>query len=399
MIKYNEKIRIVIVCVTILFSYSLKGQVADVSKDETITGAWTYSNPLRLYSRKDGKVLLRFDTDREWFFKQSGADSNASLSLVSKVNNKYFSIADYASGKRTVRFQTNGNGGFVHLVPDGGYVIFPGGRILSNGRVGIGTDSPSADLDISGSLKAESIHAENINVGNRLVVNNTFGNNSNDPKQNKPFTIKRFSSENESYQIFVQDASLHHVYTNDESVSSIDFRIINLDTEAGDRVNANDRVVLSIKSGPTAAAVTMNGSLTAEEVKVELLSAEDMNLKGTLAANNITLSSNGNTADFVFDENYSLRSLDEVEDFIKTNGHLPSIPSAENMEKNGVNLAEMNKLLLQKIEELTLYAIEQDEKLKRKNDQVSHLANEIEKMKTDLVTIKTMLLNDSKIPQ
>jgi hypothetical protein len=63
-------------------------------------------------------------------------------------------------------------------------------------------------------------------------------------------------------------------------------------------------------------------------------------------------------ADFVFDEDYYLRDLQEVESFIKENKHLPEIPSATEMEASGVNLAEMNKLLLMKVEELTLYMIE-----------------------------------------
>lgn len=63
-------------------------------------------------------------------------------------------------------------------------------------------------------------------------------------------------------------------------------------------------------------------------------------------------------ADFVFMDNYKLPSLEEVEKFIDENGHLENIPSAQEVEENGIELGEMNKLLLQKIEELTLYTIE-----------------------------------------
>ena len=63
-------------------------------------------------------------------------------------------------------------------------------------------------------------------------------------------------------------------------------------------------------------------------------------------------------ADFVFIDNYKLPSLEEVEKFIDENGHLENIPSAQEVEENGIELGEMNKLLLQKIEELTLYTIE-----------------------------------------
>jgi len=67
--------------------------------------------------------------------------------------------------------------------------------------------------------------------------------------------------------------------------------------------------------------------------------------------------------DYVFEPGYKLLTLAEVENFISENGHLPEIPNAANVEKNGVELGEMNALLLQKIEELTLYLIEQDKKI------------------------------------
>ncbi len=63
-------------------------------------------------------------------------------------------------------------------------------------------------------------------------------------------------------------------------------------------------------------------------------------------------------ADYVFEADYKLPTLREVEEYIKSNGHLKDIPSAKDVEESGIELGEMNKLLLQKIEELTLYTIE-----------------------------------------
>ncbi len=63
-------------------------------------------------------------------------------------------------------------------------------------------------------------------------------------------------------------------------------------------------------------------------------------------------------ADFVFEDTYKLPTLEEVENYINKNGHLKNIPSAKEVEENGIELGEMNKLLLQKIEELTLYTIQ-----------------------------------------
>ena len=62
--------------------------------------------------------------------------------------------------------------------------------------------------------------------------------------------------------------------------------------------------------------------------------------------------------DYVFDKEYKLTSLEDIKTYIDQNKHLPEVPSATEVEKNGVNLGEMNALLLKKIEELTLYVIE-----------------------------------------
>ncbi|MFZ1530428.1 MAG: hypothetical protein WAT19_16860 [Ferruginibacter sp.] len=63
-------------------------------------------------------------------------------------------------------------------------------------------------------------------------------------------------------------------------------------------------------------------------------------------------------ADYVFNEEYKLKSLEEVEAFIRANKHLPNIPSAAEIEKNGLQLGDTQKKMMEKIEELTLYVIE-----------------------------------------
>ena len=77
------------------------------------------------------------------------------------------------------------------------------------------------------------------------------------------------------------------------------------------------------------------------------------------------------TADFVFDKCYNLRPLQEVESFVQENKHLPEIPSATEMEQNGVNLNEFTIQLLQKVEELTLYTIEQEKRIKQLEEQLN----------------------------
>ncbi len=70
-----------------------------------------------------------------------------------------------------------------------------------------------------------------------------------------------------------------------------------------------------------------------------------------------------NWADFVFNEDYELMPLHKVESFIKKNKHLPEIPSAEEVSKEGIDVAAMDAKLLQKIEELTLYVIKQQKEI------------------------------------
>lgn len=102
----------------------------------------------------------------------------------------------------------------------------------------------------------------------------------------------------------------------------------------------------------------VRGLIRAQEVKVEV----------------------ANWPDYVFANNYSLPSLEETEKYIKEKGHLPGIPTAAEAAKNGIELGDMNKKLLQKIEELTLYLIE----MKKTTDaQIADLKTEIKNLKSN----------------
>lgn len=88
--------------------------------------------------------------------------------------------------------------------------------------------------------------------------------------------------------------------------------------------------------------LAVNGNIRAKEVKVET----------------------ANWPDYVFEEDYKILGLTELERFIKINKHLPDVPSASIIEQDGLNLGEMNKVLLKKIEELTLHLIQKDKDFK-----------------------------------
>jgi len=89
-----------------------------------------------------------------------------------------------------------------------------------------------------------------------------------------------------------------------------------------------------------------------------------LDVNGTIRAKEVKIEATG-WSDFVFSEDYDLPSLKEVEQHISIYKHLPDIPSEKEVLENGVNMLEMQTKLLQKIEELTLYVIEQDKKIER----------------------------------
>ena len=84
---------------------------------------------------------------------------------------------------------------------------------------------------------------------------------------------------------------------------------------------------------------------------------------GTVKAKEVNVTATG-WADYVFDSGYTLKTLEEVQQFYSTYGHLENIPTEKEVIKSGVNLSEMTVKLLEKVEELTLYLVEQNERIK-----------------------------------
>ncbi|MEX1193191.1 MAG: hypothetical protein WEA99_14570, partial [Brumimicrobium sp.] len=88
--------------------------------------------------------------------------------------------------------------------------------------------------------------------------------------------------------------------------------------------------------------------------------------------------------DYVFKTDYELMPLNKVKAFIAQNGHLPNVPSAEEVEENGVDLGETAKITMEKVEELTLYLIEQQELLEKQQELLKQQQKEIEQLKAEL---------------
>jgi hypothetical protein len=197
-------------------------------------------------------------------------------------------------------------------------------RISHSGNVGIGTKNPTARLQVNGGLK----------LGNA----NPF-NPDPDFYENKNFIAFRHANTSEDFIGYK-----NNTFYFKDSIGG------------GDTKDPN--IVVGGKMG-----------IGTNNLSYKLM------VEGTTKAKEIIVDENTG-ADFVFDKDYYLPHLSEIEASIKQNKHLPGIPSAEEMKKNGVKVGKLQMQLLQKIEELTLYVIRQGNQNPKKEEQIEKLKRE-----------------------
>ncbi len=111
-----------------------------------------------------------------------------------------------------------------------------------------------------------------------------------------------------------------------------------------------------------------------------------MAVEGTIGTRKLKVTQASPWADYVFEPAYQLKSLSQVETFIRENKHLPEVPSAKDVEKNGIDVGETAALLLKKIEELTLYLID----MKKENEMIQKKS---EKQQTEIEELKRQILS------
>lgn len=208
-----------------------------------------------------------------------------------------------------------------------------GVSLLPNGRVGIGTDQPESELDVAGSVRVTKY----ILTGGHV----SFCNNS------QPLTI-----------------GMAHTEELDWGSTYVGFNAKRNDNgwvRKNDGYNNGGAVIwATIKGDLLFANLSSTGGNTVEGITdEEIMSAVNLKLgrDGVLTAKEIKVTLD-EWPDYVFGEGYRLASLPETEAYIKCNGHLPGIPSAAVVEEEGLSLGEMNRMLMQKVEELTLHLIE-----------------------------------------
>jgi len=212
------------------------------------------------------------------------------------------------------------------------------GNITTLGNVGIGT-VPSEKLEVYNSditpgvisLKSNRNDASNVDVGRVSAKQGTT--------EIARIGLPRASEASSGYFTFWTKANNASILT--EKM----------------RINSNGNVSIGTTDvDPTGAMLTVNGSIHTKEVKVDLA---------------VPL------ADYVFDTNYKLMPLHEVEQFVNVNSHLPEMPSAAEVSKNGLNMGEMQNKLLQKVEELTLYMIDQQKTINQQSAKIEELEKKL----------------------
>ncbi|MEM9338427.1 MAG: hypothetical protein AAGA66_06835 [Bacteroidota bacterium] len=231
------------------------------------------------------------------------------------------------------------NYGYIGTNTDHDFVIRTNNSIRAkfdtNGRLGIGTNNPHFNLDVAGNLGTS---------GNRFTVAQGV--------INQTSTIENWGSASDGGGL----AFNYDGRSAPNGTSQALFRDFSIYNGKGEIIGFFDGSNKSLGINTTSTGshkLAVEGSIGAREIKVQATG----------------------WSDFVFENDYDLRTLEEVEEHITENGHLPEIPSETEVTENGINLGEMNAKLLQKIEELTLYLIEQNKELKELKEKVENLEN------------------------
>lgn len=246
-----------------------------------------------------------------WLSNESG---KVVIFIDQRIFYQRFTVSVYAKGMREDKAE-NYVGWTVVDTPKGGtqLVKVPYKNVFG-GKVGIGTENPQAALDVNGDVRVNNLHIGKQEAADKTSVNRISLRPCRHTGADWLFTSRDTS----------QDALLDFSYGGNK--------------------------LLTLKHSHKV-------GILCEDPKYPL------DVKGTIRATEVRIEAIENWSDFVFDKDYKLPSLQEVETHIKEYNHLPDIPSGKQVIEEGISLSEMQAKLLQKIEELTLYTIEQNKRL------------------------------------
>ncbi len=223
---------------------------------------------------------------------------------------------------------------YMHIAPkkDGAWDWNKGTQFFNNGRVAFQEVEVWKNMKVNGNIQIGNTGFLFQNGGHKVMKFNP--NTTNIGKIRYDLPNKRFAFETE---VNGQDKAHFFIHSNG---------------------NINIPGKLGIGTSTPDSPLTINGQIHSKEVLVDLDIAPDYVFQKYYTG----------VSDLKAD--YSMPSLEEVENFTKANHHLPNVPSAKTLQEDGMHLKEMTTILLQKIEELTLYTIEQEKRIKALEDQL-----------------------------
>jgi hypothetical protein len=326
------------------------------------------SLPERMRVDKDGNVGIGTSAPT------SKLDVNGVLTLSSasgSVNSIGAGISVNGNA-RTMRFgynSTTSNEGFQFYNLNNSTSLM---MIQGNGNVGIGLTTPSAKLEVRNISSA-------VSQTNPLISARGIGNNFEFGHYNPAGYSSTLGTESYSGRPFLcfncEAGTMDNKYRTRGKIGTIitaDLlgglilgRIENSNADnqnlTTDFILKGGQVGIGTSNIPIDFKLAVAGNLIAEKIKVKKQVG-------------------GVWPDYVFSPTYRLPSLNEIEAFTKKNNHLPEIPSAKEIENDGQDLGEMNRLLLKKVEELTLYLIEQNKSIIQQSKEIKELKLKVDQL-------------------
>jgi hypothetical protein len=257
----------------------------------------------------------------------------------------------------TLKGQTSQTGDMLRIKNGGGTDIFRvkaagGGYFADN--VGIGVASPTAKLHTSGTVRLEGL--TNDNAQTRVLVSDANGN----------VNYRDASSLGSGGSV---SGSTNYIAKYSSTTSISNSLLFDNGTNVGvGTATPNTNAKLDVNGN-----IFSSGKIAIGTTDMAKISTYSLAVNGDALFNKVKVKLYANWPDYVFEMDYPLPTLLEVEQFIQKNKHLPGVPSAKEVEKNGLDIGDNQAVLLKKIEELTLYVIAQGKLLEAQEKRIREL--------------------------
>jgi hypothetical protein len=280
-----------------------------------------------------------------------GAKQLITVGFGSNLTNMFTKISSWS------RQKTNGNYDVSNYLAIGenGNTYTPGSFLIGS-NLGIGTSSPSNKLSVSGGQADIRIDGNDNNVVSTFIKNTNSGTYT---------SLELISAGNSAFGI--------NNWANNSVIEANTGLTFDAYNSSG-----NSGICFQVQRDPKL-FIQPNGNVLIGKT-TQSNSTYKLDVSGNIRANKLVVNTTG--ADYVFNDGYRLRSLAQLESYINQNKHLPGIEPAKKMQEEGMSVGETQTKLLEKIEELTLYVIDQNKKLEelsKINKQLEQKNAEIEK--------------------